>query len=256
MGKVSRISIQSQIWDTFIGQSRDTLPLNHLPLTEVVLQRFRGIRNNSEHSGNPYSVTQAVQICWDELKHVWDAARIPTILEFNGKKKINKLIEWFSGVTKNKKYLEDGESSHGKEIIQKLHELFNIAPANVRELMQSPGVNPEWITDYDFFRNQMEYPQTQVMAGVDHNVISLETRREHRHTRDIQLRDREQQRSIEQRASISQEQLIMPEQAATSSATHDDESSEPSTSTSTSNSHQTSTSEYMSFVFSIDIPSV
>ena len=157
-----------------MGSSRDTFPWTHLPTKKVTLQRYRGIRNTAGTAGQRDSKTNFIQICWNELKELWDAARIPTIDEHNGIKKIKEMIKWFDKISANKRYLEL-QGDKVTEVENNLNELLDLAPRNVEEVMRSPK-NKEWEQDYSFYLNQKCYPQTQIMEGKDHKTEGIERR--------------------------------------------------------------------------------
>ena len=64
MGKLSRNSVASQIWDKFVGASRDTLPHVHLPTNQVVLQRYRGLHTVCGAAGNQVSKSENIAETW------------------------------------------------------------------------------------------------------------------------------------------------------------------------------------------------
>lgn len=197
MPKLKRNSTSTQIWDKFVGSSRDTIPLTHLPTKRVVLQRYRGVRVCNENAGTRDSKFEFTIECWHDLKNVWDAARVITIEESNGKKKIKELVTWFEKISSNKRYLVDGwEKANGLE--RELNSLFDIAPRNIMEQMKS-SLNKRWKEDYDFYLNQQTYPQTQVMVKKDQMMKGLEKRREERKMavarRQMKEKERKQQDS-------------------------------------------------------------
>ncbi len=153
MPKVARKSIAAHIWDRYVGNSRDTIPLLHLPIKRVVLQRYRGIRTSSEEAGNACSKAFFFADCWEELKAVWKAARIPVIEDKNAIRKIKDVLEWFEKICANPRY-QEGEHP---EITDRLNELLDVAPRDIYEQMKS-SLNPKWKTDYEFYLNQQVYP--------------------------------------------------------------------------------------------------
>lgn len=206
MPKVDRKSIASRIWDRYIGNSRDTIPLLHLPIKKVVLQRYRGIRASSEDAGNPCSKAKFFDDCWQELQAVWKAARIPVIQDHNGLRKTKELVEWFEKICANTRYLE-GEHP---EITEKLNTLFDVAPSNLYQQMKS-SMNPKWKTDYDFYLNQQIYPQTQMISGCDMKTTDLEERRAKRIETEVKRNEKEAER---QRENVSPQTLSQSETAA------------------------------------------
>ena len=175
-----------------MGSSRDTFPWTHLPTKKVTLQRYRGIRNIAGTAGTRDSKTNFIQICWDELKELWDAARIPTIDEHNGIKKIKAMIKWFDKISANKRYLEL-RGDKVTEAENNLNELLDLAPRNVEEVMRSPK-NKEWEQDFSFYLNQKCYPQTQIMEGKDHKTEGIERRRAKRISEQTDRKMKEQGR--------------------------------------------------------------
>ena len=68
MGKVSRKSASSQIWDKFVGPGRDTLPFTHHPINKIILQRYRGFRNTAGNAGKCYTKTHFTKLVGMKLK--------------------------------------------------------------------------------------------------------------------------------------------------------------------------------------------
>ena len=169
---LSRTSTSSKIWDKYVGPSRDTIPWTHLPTNQVVLQRHRRIRNSSEEAGICYTKLECIRLCWNEVKYIWTAARIPLILDKNGMKKMGELLQWFVKVCSNKNYLHTSNAT----VVNRLNTLFDIAPCDVEAKLKASG-NREWMTDMEFYSNQKTFPQTLLMAGQDIKTSALEARR-------------------------------------------------------------------------------
>lgn len=215
MGKVSRKSVSSQILDKYVGSSRDTIPLVHLPTNRVVLQRYRGIRFASGTAGRCDYKTGYMQQCWSEVEDVWNAARIPTTTEHN-EKKLQALCQWFDKVGSNKRYLETPDTVRGSskdniaEIEANLNRLFDIAPLDIEQQMRS-SLNPEWKVDYAFYLNQQVFPQTSVMEGKDLKVDALEKRREKRNSAENLLKEKAcSSRDNEEQPSCSNQDSSSP----------------------------------------------
>ena len=208
MGKLSRNSTSSQIWEKFVGLSRATIPWVHLPIKRVVMQRYRGIRYDSGCVGARDTKSDCIQQCWTELKELWDVARIPTIEENNAKKKLQELLKWFDKICANKKYLVEGSESSDSivSVENTLNDLFDVAPRDVHDRMKS-SLNREWQKDYAFYVNQQVYPQTLIMEGKDMRTTAMEYRREERIAAVTQRQEKEYQRmeSEQQQPSSSNE---------------------------------------------------
>jgi len=196
MPKPSRTSNSTQIWDKFIGSSRESIPITHLPTRQVVLQRYRCIRALSTSAGLRDSKDDIIDQCWQELSHIWEAARVPTIDDKNAKRKIKALIGWFKGVSSNKRYLEE-KYDRAIDAHKYLQGLFDLAPRNIESIMKA-SLSREWKTDYAFYENQKCYPQTQMMDQKDKKTADIEKRREERKKALAKRRQQEEERALEQ----------------------------------------------------------
>ena len=166
MGKLSRNTTSFQVWEKFVGPSKDNFPWSHLPTKKVVLQRYRAIRSTSGISGEPGAKYQFIQVCWSELKDLWDAASIPMITQNNGKKKIQELVDWFAKLIANKRYLEDCSERYDP-MLQSLNQLFDIAPKDV-ELQMKASLNKSWKEDFmgDLLNSSLEQLGLYTMQGL------------------------------------------------------------------------------------------
>jgi hypothetical protein len=181
MGKISRKSTSSQIWDRYVGPSRDAIPWSHLPTQKIVLQRFRGIRSSSETQGDPGYKSKCLDLCWEEIQDIWRAARNPTVSPHNGKRKLQRLVLWFDGVTSNKRYLESSEDSERPQAVHsQLLQLFDVAPQDLEVQMKTSLNKDTWRQDHEFYMNQKAWPQTMTMEGIDARTSKIEKRRAER----------------------------------------------------------------------------
>ena len=82
------------MWDDIIGPSISVIPGHQLPQVRAILQRYRALRIEQ-----PKEDTHALAIkISQEVKAIWDRARVPTVEQKNCVSRINTVIERWKSI--------------------------------------------------------------------------------------------------------------------------------------------------------------
>ena len=162
-GPLKRTGAKADDWETCIGPSLESIPALQFPTVRTILQRYRSLR--IEQPGAPIS-TLAKRIA-DEVKVIWDKARVPTISVKSCVRKVVSKIELWNS--------QHNPGEHSEGFRTELASLFDLAPKlrgsvaedvqldHLRDLMRqasdmqrrtTEGDQYDWQIDFDFYMDQ------------------------------------------------------------------------------------------------------
>ncbi|ESO03507.1 hypothetical protein HELRODRAFT_184720 [Helobdella robusta] len=104
-----------------------------------------------------------------EVLLIWQRARIPTTQEYNAIKKLDDMFKLWQGLKKHSKRNSDAQRRQEQAFVHSRKDLFDIAHANVIELIQIQK-------DREFLLAQREAGRRGYMSGVDKNLALKEAR--------------------------------------------------------------------------------
>ena len=72
-GPLQRTGLSAESWDEGVGISLELIPLTHLPTKRTVLRRYRYLPLRNDRA----TTTELINIICNEVRYIWDCARIP-----------------------------------------------------------------------------------------------------------------------------------------------------------------------------------
>ena len=167
----AKISKTSKVYHDLVGTPIDFFPQSKLPQNKVVLQRYLSLREKSPTE----MLYMLVNTLYNELvTDIWKPARIFTMNEGQCKKKINYVIQKFTWL---KKHPYKGSQACPKNISDFkafLVQLCDLAPHNLKELLQVSGrLNTVWEKDWQFYLNMCQARQVGCIAGKDVKLAGI-----------------------------------------------------------------------------------
>ena len=161
-----RLSPSQSLWNEIVGpEERRCLPAIRLPTNQIVLQRYKTIKNVLPMSSSVRDVAR--KIC-AEILDVWSKANIPTKSEKSCIQIILRLVKSWTTFCQKSKYTQPGSAKYD-DFKRFLSELCDIAYGNEEELkekMRSTRL-PTWERDYEFYLNQKAGNTLDIMDGCD-----------------------------------------------------------------------------------------
>ena len=166
-----RSSEISKMYDLYVGVALEIFPSSRLPLQRTVLQRYRFFRSFSAPNS---PLSEIVTTITKEVRDLWERARIP-MKDYLGCWVIAKecITKW----TNSRR-----EIKMDSKFQKQLNTLLDIRPVNCKSLsalkIALKSKDPvNWSNDYDFFKGQLQYPQTTSMSQNTDSILAQRIQR-------------------------------------------------------------------------------
>ncbi len=181
---------ETEIW--LVGQQIDAFTGRKLPSNGDVLCRlFHLIRSQSN------TLRDAARNVFTELKLFWDQARIPTIADYNGVNKIDKMYYDWRALNKGNTRRSEPQVHKEEAFKELLPDLFDIAHANALDMISIQE-------DKDFLLAQREKGRRGYMAGIDKILARKEIRKQQKNEafENLREKDREEREKLFARVEL------------------------------------------------------
>ena len=172
-----RVKTEREVFrDYLIGEPIQLLPASKLPIKRLILQRMRGLHEESSLSSLTADIRDVdiARTISQELESLWQKAAIPCQRQDVIQKLVKKSMDELASLMKHWSRLKP-ENDPLKSYSASLDNLFDLSHADLQYRLSTSG-NPAWKEDWKFYLGQKQVPQIGSMAGRDILLHQLEVR--------------------------------------------------------------------------------